>query len=84
MKSQYKIASLFLVFLSSFCLHAQEEDDPVEGSVIQNLTPSKLIGQRQYDIKWFNNLYTQNESTFSEGTEPRQTFYIGISLRYLF
>jgi hypothetical protein len=39
------------------------------------LTPSKLISKGQFDIKWFNNLYTQTESTFTDGTEPRQTFF---------
>ncbi|TPN87255.1 hypothetical protein [Aquimarina algicola] len=52
---------------------AQDEED--QGSVIQTLTPSKLIGKGQYDIKWFNNLYTQTESTFTDGKEPRQTFF---------
>ena len=52
---------------------AQEEQD--QGSVIQTLTPSKLIAKGQFDIKWFNNLYTQTESTFSDGAEPRQTFF---------
>lgn len=50
--------------------YAQEET-----SVIQSLTPSKLIGKDQVDIKWFNNLYTQNKSTFSDGKEPRQNFF---------
>ncbi len=55
---------------------AQETDDDGEsGSVIQTLTPSKLIAKGQFDIKWFNNLYTETESTFAEGTQPRQTFF---------
>jgi len=53
----------------------QAQDEEPRGSVIQTLTPSKLIGQGQYDIKWFNNLYTQNESTFTEGMEPRETYF---------
>ncbi len=44
-------------------------------SNIQKYTPSKLIGKGQYDLKWFNNLYTQTKSTFSEGEEPRETFF---------
>ncbi|MFC5048192.1 hypothetical protein ACFSTE_02105 [Aquimarina hainanensis] len=63
--------SLFLVTLGV----AQEE----EGSVIQTLTPSKLIGKGQYDLKWFNNLYTQTKSANSNGdvskNEPRATFF---------
>ncbi|AZQ44787.1 hypothetical protein [Nonlabens ponticola] len=70
---------LSLLLLSVIPLHvtAQEDDadQEIQGSVIQTLTPSKLIGQGQYDIKWFNNLYTQTESTFTDGREPRQTFF---------
>ncbi|TKD60988.1 hypothetical protein [Flavobacterium sp. ASW18X] len=44
-------------------------------SNIQQYTPSKLIGKGQWDLKWFNNLYTQTESTFSEGKEPRESFF---------
>ncbi|MFC4691134.1 hypothetical protein ACFO5T_11890 [Dokdonia genika] len=56
-------------------IYAQDNDDnEIGGSVIQTLTPSKLIAKGQYDIKWFNNLYTQTESTFTDGDEPRQSF----------
>ena len=44
------------------------------GSNIQNLTPSKLIGKGQWDIKWFNNIYTETENTF-DGEIPRNTFF---------
>ena len=67
-----KIVTLALA-LGTFMAYAQDDDQT--GSVIQTLTPSKLIGKGQYDLKWFNNLYTQTESTFSEGTEPRETFF---------
>lgn len=72
-----KTKKIILTAISFFVLAiglAQEDDDQ-GGSVIQTLTPSKLIGKGQFDIKWFNNLYTQTESTFSEGDEPRQTFF---------
>ncbi len=68
-----KIVTLALA-LGTFVAYAQDDDDQT-GSVIQTLTPSKLIGKGQYDLKWFNNLYTQTESTFSDGREPRQTFF---------
>ncbi len=64
-----------IAFTLTFGATAQDQDDDQYGSVIQTLTPSKLIGKGQYDLKWFNNLYTQTESTFSEGREPRQTFF---------
>jgi len=53
---------------------AQEEEEE-EVSNIQQYTPSKLIGKGQIDLKWFNNIYTQTESTFTEGKEPRETFF---------
>ncbi|MEW7290113.1 hypothetical protein [Aquimarina sp. 2304DJ70-9] len=72
-----EIKKIIVTAISLFVLvvgFAQDQEED-QGSVIQTLTPSKLIGKGQYDIKWFNNLYTQTESTFSEGGEPRQTFF---------
>ncbi|SDT46241.1 hypothetical protein SAMN05192545_3886 [Maribacter dokdonensis] len=51
------------------------QDSLQHKSNIQQYTPSKLVGKGQYDVKWFNNLYTQTKSTFTDGTEPRQTFF---------
>lgn len=51
------------------------QDDAPAQSNIQQYTPSKLIGKGQWDLKWFNNLYTETESTFAEGKQPRQTFF---------
>ena len=67
-----KIITAALCF-TMFAGIAQEDES--EGSVIQTLTPSKLIGKGTFDIKWFNNLYSETESTFNEGTQPRQTFF---------
>ncbi len=65
------------VILAPFMGSSQDStnSDPQPQSNIQQYTPSKLIGKGQWDLKWFNNLYTQTESTFSDGTEPRQTFF---------
>ncbi|WP_300024817.1 hypothetical protein [uncultured Maribacter sp.] len=51
------------------------QDSLQQKSNIQQYTPSKLVGKGQYDVKWFKNLYTQTKSTFTDGTEPRQTFF---------
>lgn len=72
--------NLFLsgLLLASTIVFAQEDADDQDNTTqsnIQQYTPSKLIGKGQIDIKWFNNLYTQTESTFSDGKEPRQTFF---------
>ena len=69
-----KFILMVFVGLISWGATAQDEQEE-EGSVIQTLTPSKLIGKGQFDLKWFNNLYTQTESTFTDGTEPRETFF---------
>tara|TARA_A100000171_G_scaffold52535_1_gene71405 strand:- start:23416 stop:24297 length:882 start_codon:yes stop_codon:yes gene_type:complete len=75
MKNIRLFSILILFLLAITVVSAQEDTKEIKGSVIQNLTPSKLIAKGQYDIKWFNNLYTQTESTFSDGTEPRETFF---------
>lgn len=74
MKITRKIIAVTVLCLV-FTFGIAQEDEETTGSVIQTLTPSKLIGKGQFDLKWFNNLYTQTESTFSGGTEPRQTFF---------
>ena len=75
---QFKNYTLLLtLLLASTIGFAQDEDiqDEPAQSNIQQYTPSKLIGKGQVDIKWFNNLYTQTKSTFSDGDEPRQSFF---------
>jgi hypothetical protein len=51
-------------------------------SVIMGLTPSKLMRKGQWDIKVFNNLYTENKSSNSERevtkNTPRQSFFTSI------
>lgn len=75
MKITKKIIATGLLCLVFAFGMAQDSEEDTGGSVIQTLTPSKLISKGQFDIKWFNNLYTQTESTFSDGKEPRQTFF---------
>nr|WP_299387474.1 hypothetical protein [Allomuricauda sp.] len=75
MKKKMKYLLFGGVVLCAFFGYSQNDADAPAQSNIQQYTPSKLIGQGQWDLKWFNNLYTQTESTFSEGTEPRQTFF---------
>jgi hypothetical protein len=63
-------AGIFSIFFGGIA-----QDSLQQKSNIQQYTPSKLIGKEQYDLKWFNNLYTETESTFASGTQPRQTFF---------
>ena len=68
---------LGLVILWAFTVTAQEDSDQ-EISNIQEFTPSKLLSQGQWDIKFFNSIYTQTEQTDGESTSQniaRQTFF---------
>lgn len=67
-------AALLVAQLNVNAQDVQGTDAPAQSN-IQQYTPSKLIGKGQWDLKWFNNLYTQTESTFSEGKEPRESFF---------
>ena len=65
------------LLMSTLNVIAQDDDDN-QGSVIQNLTPSKLIAKGKWDIKWFNNLYTETRAANSDGDKfdiDRQTFF---------
>ncbi|MGY3793973.1 hypothetical protein [uncultured Aquimarina sp.] len=77
MKFTKNIITAFCLLLTVSFAFAQDDDD--QGSVIQTLTPSKLIGKGQYDIKWFNNLYTETKDLFGPNGEerdiPRNTFF---------
>ncbi len=70
-KNHILMAGLLLSTISSI---AQDDSDD-GGSVIQNLTPSKLMAKGQWDLKLFNNLYTQTKSTFTEEDGIRQNFF---------
>ena len=66
MKKNALLIALSLIF--SLSIQAQDDDnDDQAGSVIQNLTPSKLIGKGQVDVKWFNNLFTQTRNADVNG-----------------
>lgn len=73
MKSIKKVVLGMSLF--AFTVGFSQDDDNNQQSNIQKYTPSKLIGKGQWDIKWFNNLYTETRSTFEEGRIPRATFF---------
>ena len=37
------------------------QDDDTTKSNIQSYTPSKLLKKGDWDVKWFNNLYTETK-----------------------
>lgn len=72
-----KIIALAILISVSFNGFSQEDEEPTKSN-IQEYTPSKLLHKGQWDIKFFNSIYTQTESTDSGSnsiTIPRQTFF---------
>jgi hypothetical protein len=67
--------NIFLLAILCISFNGLTQDSVQQKSNIQQYTPSKLIGKGQYDVKWFNNLYTETKSTFASGKQPRQTFF---------
>lgn len=69
---------LFVLLCFICCLvHGQEELDQPQSN-IQTYTPTKLLSQGQWDIKWFNNLYTEVKRKDKNGDKinfPRQNFF---------
>lgn len=74
-----KRISIFLaVMLCSLNIFSQEEEQE-EKNNLQVFTPSKLLNKGQWDVKWFNSLYTQTKQTGagnSDGQDiARQNFF---------
>ena len=68
---KFKLPLSFLLFLSFWFVKAQDSN-------IQIYTPSKLMQSGQWDIKWFNNLYTETLSIDENNTtlnSPRKNFF---------
>jgi len=72
-----KISIVLIALMTSFLGFSQEDEDS-QKSVIQEYTPSKLLDKGQWDIKFFNSIYTQTEQTNARSksvTIDRQTFF---------
>ena len=74
-----KLTSFFVFIFITFMGFSQGMPESVEKSNIQTYTPSKLLKKGQWDIKWFNNLYTETKDLFGDGGSkqsiPRNTFF---------
>lgn len=74
-----KLALLMVCILVPFLGFSQNDEGEASGSVIQTFTPSKLLAQGQWDVKWFNGIYTQTKDLFgpngAKQTIPRETFF---------
>ncbi len=79
MKKIIGLLVLTFVTFSSFSQEGNDTQDTPQKSNIQTYTPSKLLNKGQWDIKWFNNLYTQTKDLFGTNgrkrTIPRETFF---------
>ncbi|PKA98874.1 hypothetical protein B0O79_2568 [Flavobacteriaceae bacterium MAR_2009_75] len=78
MKPMTKVFSLSMLLLTVIPVFSQDDRPAAQSSNIQTYTPSKLLKRGQWDIKFFNGLYTQTRQT-EEGSRavdiPRQTFF---------
>lgn len=68
------------LLLAPLYLFSQTEGQEIAQSTsnIQTYTPTKLLRKGQWDIKWFNNLYTETkriDRQQNKTTVPRQNFF---------
>ena len=71
--SKILFAFILIISLQSY----GQEDIDADKSNIQTYTPSKLLNKGQWDVKFFNNLYTQTKG-ISKGVKSdikRETFF---------
>ena len=75
MKTRFPKIIFIAVLLMSFNTSAQEDD--ITKSNIQTYTPSKLLDKGQWDVKFFNNLYTETEGTNNgvKSDKARETYF---------
>ncbi|WP_046756267.1 hypothetical protein [Kordia jejudonensis] len=74
------VTILALLFVGVSFAQDQDQDDDTadQKNNIQEFTPSKLLKKGQWDIKFFNSIYTQTERTDAGNnsvTIPRETFF---------
>ncbi|OSY87156.1 hypothetical protein WH52_12890 [Tenacibaculum holothuriorum] len=73
-----KLASILVIALSLSFSNGFSQENEEEQSNIQTYTPSKLLNKGQWDIKFFNNLYTETKFADSNGNTQnklRENFF---------
>ena len=72
-----KIIALLIFTTMAFAGFSQEDSEGSQKSNIQTYTPSKLLKKGQWDIKWFNNLYTETKGKFNgvKSDKDRETYF---------
>ena len=75
MKKRFSKILFLTTFVVSFTASAQERE-PVKSN-IQTYTPSKLLDKGQWDVKFFNNLYTETKGSYNGITsdKERETYF---------
>ncbi|WP_405563049.1 hypothetical protein [Polaribacter sp. Asnod6-C07] len=75
MKNHYLKILVALVLIINVNALAQENEDTK--SNIQTYTPSKLLNKGQWDVKFFNNLYTETKATNNgvKADKARETYF---------
>ena len=76
MKRIFTKIVLVLVLIINLQSYAQDDND-TNKSNIQTYTPSKLLNKGQWDIKFFNNLYTETKGKFNgvKADKARETYF---------
>ena len=74
-----RIPTLLFVLAISFSTTVfSQDDDATSKSNLQTYTPSKLLNRGQWDVKWFNNLYTETKFANSKGksvSKARENYF---------
>ncbi|SEC55051.1 hypothetical protein SAMN04489761_3297 [Tenacibaculum sp. MAR_2009_124] len=74
MKNRAKLLLILFAFIGVNTFAQEEEKSK---SNIQTYTPSRLLDKGQWDIKLFNNLYTETRGNFNDVTfdKPRENYF---------
>jgi hypothetical protein len=84
---KYKVLLGLLTFCCCVFTQAQEKDSLATKSNLFTFSPSKLLTKGQWDIKWFNNLYTEVRGADKNGAKSdrmRQNFFTSSLLHLMF
>lgn len=81
------MSQLFIILFTAFLLLTHTVFGQEEDFSTQNYTPSVLLNQNQYEIKFFNTIYTQNKFFNNGGTtinEASRSTYFTSTLTTMF
>jgi len=81
---KYKVLFGLLTFCCCVFTQAQEKDSLATKSNLFTFSPSKLLTKGQWDIKWFNNLYTEVRGADKSGAKSDRIGRISSLLPLMF